>query len=92
MYVTEPVSDSLTRDCPQCKAKAGVRGAAAPVKGGAMPPAGPKQTKPRQTAVQRGVRGATPPVKGGSSAREPFHTAAILRSSARQGHVLQGAT
>ncbi|MBE6364320.1 MAG: hypothetical protein E7053_01050 [Lentisphaerae bacterium] len=21
MYVTEPVSDSLTRDCPQCKAK-----------------------------------------------------------------------
>jgi len=21
MYVTEPMSDSLTRDCPQCKAK-----------------------------------------------------------------------
>ena len=32
MYVTEPVSDGLTRDCPQCKAKAGVRGRS-PIKG-----------------------------------------------------------
>jgi len=38
MYVTEPVSDGLTRDCPQCKAKAGVRGATPPVKGGVNRP------------------------------------------------------
>ena len=58
MYVTEPVSDSLTRDCPQCKAKAGVRGGEAPVKGARS--AGCEVSRRSDVAAQSIIAGIKP--------------------------------